>query len=132
MLTALAQYALAVVNGIVIFGCSSYIGALNASNGSSLWNYTVADVSSSPVVVNGVVFVGAYTPGSVYALNVTNGDSIWNYTTGGGVGSSPAVAYGVVYVGSNDNNVYALRASNGELLWKYSTANTVSFFSSGC
>jgi outer membrane protein assembly factor BamB len=78
----------AVVNGVVFLGLSDYVAALNASDGASLWNFT-AEVSSSPTVVDGIVYVGAYNSGNLYALNATNGDSIWNYTIGGIALSSP-------------------------------------------
>jgi len=51
-------------------------------------------VNSSPVMANGVVYVGSYD-GNVYALNARTGALLWKYTTGGAVESSPAVANGV-------------------------------------
>ena len=90
------------------------------------WTYTMGGDSqgvldqSSPVVANGVVYVGSID-GNLYALNAGTGALLWKYTTGSAVDSSPAVANGVVYVGSDDNNLYALNASTGALLWKYMT-----------
>ena len=44
---------------------------MNATNGAELWNYTTGNgVWSSPLVVNGVVFVGS-DDGSVYALGAS-------------------------------------------------------------
>lgn len=81
---------------------------------SQLWSYTTGDpITSSPAVVNGVVYLGSDNiPGKVYALNAATGVQLWNYTTGMRVESSPAVANGVVYVGSDDNKVYALNTLN--------------------
>jgi eukaryotic-like serine/threonine-protein kinase len=78
-------------------------------------------VSSSPAVVNGVVYVGSMDY-KVYALNASTGAVIWNYTTGGSVGSSPAVADGKLFVGSDDARVYALNATTGTLVWSYLTS----------
>ena len=109
----------------------------SSTNPTLLWNYTTGDlVYSSPVVVNGVLYVGS-TDGNIYVLNATDGAKIWNYTTDGQVLSSPAAADGVVYVGSavipppvkfhhgnhplsiTTGAVYALNATNGVQLWKY-------------
>ena len=50
-----------------------HVYALNAANGAKIWSYTTGNTdSSSPAVVNGVVFVGSYN-GNVYALNATTG-----------------------------------------------------------
>ena len=73
----------------------------------TLWTYPVGNwVRPSPVVANGIVYVGSYDD-NVYALNAATGVLIWKYQTGGWVSSSPAVANGVVYVGSWDGKVYA-------------------------
>jgi outer membrane protein assembly factor BamB len=93
-----------------------------------LWSYTTGfAVFSSPVVANGVTYVGS-EDGNVYALNANTGVKLWSYNTGAGVDSSPAVANGVVYIGSGfygSTNVSALNASSGTLLWSYATGGAV-------
>jgi parallel beta-helix repeat protein len=87
----------------------------------TLWNYTTDGlVESSPVVVDGVVFVGS-NDGNVYALDQHTGAKIWNFTTGSAVHSSPAVAYGKVYVAAFDHKVFCLDAATGEHIWNYTT-----------
>jgi outer membrane protein assembly factor BamB len=91
------------------------------------WTYTTGDdVSSSPAVANGLVYVGV--DNGLYAVNASTGELLWSYPTGGGIAFfSPAVANGVVYVGSyGDDKVYALKASTGELLWSYVTGTVES------
>ena len=47
--------------------------ALNAATGALVWSYTTGDeVSSSPAVAGGVVYVGSLD-GKVYALNAATG-----------------------------------------------------------
>lgn len=100
-----------------------------------LWKSAAAG-GSSPVVADGVVYVGSgqnpvspyVTLGTVYALNATSGEKLWNYTNSewsgsiydNGIGSTLAVVNKVVYVGSDDSNVYALNATDGSKLWNYS------------
>jgi len=93
------------------------------------WTYTTGkEVTSSPAVADGRVFIGS-DDDEVYALNATTGALIWSYTTGDYVHSSPAVADGKVYVGSKDKNVYCLNASTGSLIWNYTTGNGVTYSS---
>ena len=95
------------------------------SNGQLKWSYTTgSNVSSSPAIVNGIVYVGSYDH-NVYALYANNGTKLWNYTTGGIVSSSPAVANGIVYVKSDwpEYNLYALNATTGAFIWKFLTVN---------
>ena len=100
----------------------------NVGNLVPLWTLSV-QADSSPAVVNGVVYVGAYYSydGTVYAFNAGTGALIWKYLTGWNVLSSPAVANGVVYVGSTHGHgkVYALNAGTGALIWKYTTGSYV-------
>ncbi len=89
---------------------------------SLLWTYkTGAPVTSSPSVVDGVVYVGSQDR-NLYALNATTGAFLWNYNTmerNDIVSSSPAVSNGVVYIGGLKTKIHAVDAYSGELLWKY-------------
>ena len=46
---------------------------------------------SSPVEVDGIVYVGS-TTGTLWARNAYTGANLWTYTTGGPVVSTPAVS----------------------------------------
>jgi outer membrane protein assembly factor BamB len=108
----------AVVNGVVYIGSEDgNVYALNAVNGDKLWNYTttggiagMGGISSSSVVVDGVVYVYQDYTGVLYALNAHNGERLWNYTiyaSYSGNMASPAVVNGIVYISSEDGQVYA-------------------------
>ena len=67
---------------------------------TQIWNYNVKAASSSPAVVNGVVYMGAYP--CLYAFNATTGAVLWDYaSTAAGI-SSPTVVNGVVYIGAGE------------------------------
>jgi outer membrane protein assembly factor BamB len=84
------------------------------------WSFeTQGRVRSSPVVVNGLVYVGS-DDGSVYALDAETGELCWQLETGGPVVSSAAVVDGVVYIGSTDSYLYAIGALTGDELWSLS------------
>ena len=93
--------------------------------GSEIWSFSIGgNVYSSPVVVDGVVYVGS-NDDNLYAVDASDGSEIWSFSTGGNVYSSPVVVDGVVYVGSYDDNLYAVDASDGSEIWSYSTGNSV-------
>lgn len=100
---------------------------LSPSNVSSLtqaWSFPMKNyVTSSPAVVNGVVYVGSVT-NDLFALNASTGAQLWSFHTGGAV-SAPAVVDGVIYFGSVDGKVYALKASTGTELWSFDTKSIV-------
>ncbi len=83
------------------------------------------EISSSPLVVNGVVYTGS-PDGHLYALDAAAGKILWQYKTGDTISfSSPAVANGVVYVGSDDKSLHAVDATTGKGLWKYTTGGKI-------
>jgi len=102
-------------------GCGPDLDIFYKYTNQTLWNYTTDGlVESSPVVVDGVVFVGS-NDGNVYALDQHTGAKIWNFTTGSTVYSSPAVAYGKVYVAAFDHKFFCLDAATGEHIWNHTT-----------
>ena len=121
-----------VVYGVVYIATESTLYALNANSGAMLWSDPL-NVTSTPAVANGVVYIGAYDNNlnaAVYAVNATNGDVLWQYVVGNGpqqflLNSSPVVANGVVYFGAYGGKVYAVNAMNGVGLWNYATGGPV-------
>lgn len=104
----------AAANGTVFFGSDNgNVYALNASDGTKVWEFaTGGKVSSSPAVVNGVVYVGS-NDGNLYLFDASTGDAIDCFEAGDALSSSPAVANGNVYVGSRDSNLYGLQEGEG-------------------
>jgi len=104
----------AVAGEVVYAAADRKLVALGAGNGTILWTNSTAisaEVESSPVVANGVVYVGC-NDNKIYAFNATTGIETWDFTTGAALYSSPAVANGVVYVGSHDGKMYAIGTTN--------------------
>lgn len=115
----------AVANGVVYVAAGSptyVLYALNAMTGALKWSFTmdtdpIYNFTSSPVVVNGVVYIGAE---KLYALDAVTGALKWSFSMW--VNNSPAVAGGVVYVVSSAcYTVVALDAMTGVLKWTSST-----------
>jgi len=77
------------------------------------------DEQSSPICVDGIVYVNSIGYNTIWALNATTGDHIWNVSVGtSNEGWGGPVYYdGVIY--DNFNNIWALNATNGTQIWNY-------------
>ncbi|PSQ33631.1 hypothetical protein BRD05_08390 [Halobacteriales archaeon QS_9_70_65] len=94
------------------------------SNVGTRWEFrTEGSVESSPVVANGVVFVGS-DDGRLDALDATDGSKQWSFDTGSEIHSAPAVDDGTVFVIAQDTSVYALDAANGAEQWSVQFSDT--------
>jgi outer membrane protein assembly factor BamB len=99
-----------------------YPGSAPSSIGHVVWEFkTGGRIFSSPVVADGLVFVGS-NDHLLHAIDAGTGREAWKFQTDANVNSTPAVANGAVYVLSLDGNAYALDEHTGKLLWKFQTA----------
>jgi outer membrane protein assembly factor BamB/tRNA A-37 threonylcarbamoyl transferase component Bud32 len=90
-----------------------------------IWQFQVEDaVRSTPMVYNGVVFVGSYD-NNLWALDAKDGSLRWKFATEGGIGASPSYGSGAVYIGSADNRMYAVDVRNGKRLWTFKTEGKI-------
>lgn len=90
-----------------------------------LWTFAAEQsIVSSPVIVDGRVFVGS-DDGNVYALDLATGARVWSFATDDIVEAPPLVHDGTVYVGSSDFFLYALDAATGALRWKQETDDKI-------
>lgn len=113
-----------------------YENVLNQYNVGSIdvqWAYSTGGaVESSPVVADGVLYVGS-DDGNLYALNASTGALKWSFPTGGPVQSSPAVSGGLVFVGTNNctitcqygDSLVALTTA-GAVAWSFPTGGPAS------
>jgi eukaryotic-like serine/threonine-protein kinase len=84
-----------------------------------IWRFKCEDeVRSSPLVENGMVFVGAYD-NNLYALNAKDGKLVWKYATDGGLPGSPVAFKDLILVGSEDRRLHAVSARGGRIQWSY-------------
>jgi outer membrane protein assembly factor BamB len=77
-----------------------------------------ADGFFSPVVADGLVFVGTEA-GYLVAIDADSGEDRWRFSTDGAIVSeAPAIADGVIYVVSQDAFLYAVDAATGAERWR--------------
>ncbi len=98
--------------------------SFHAGTGRIDWRRTIGPSESSPLVANGLVYVGDWR-GNVYAFGASDGRPVWSFHTGGKVKGGVALDEGRLYVGSYDGHVYALDARTGKLLWRASAQGTL-------
>lgn len=112
----------------------SRIDTTNAATLTEAWRYTTGGwVSGTPVVANGIVYVGSWD-GKMVALRESDGSVLWSYNAGTftdnrcnptvmGIDSTAAVADGKVYFATSDAKLYALDAATGNLVWQKQVAD---------
>ena len=121
--TPWVESSAAVAKGVVYVGSAAWkrLNAIDAATGQLKWYFpTNGFALSSPVVADGVVYIGA-TGGYFFAVDADAGRELWRVETGGalrgyppialldgGAVSSPAKSDGVIYFGSLDGKMYAV------------------------
>jgi polyvinyl alcohol dehydrogenase (cytochrome) len=94
-------------------------GSATSSGGSKLtlaWSYcTGAPVSASPVVHNGIVYIGSLA-NTLTALDIRTGKKVWQIQASDAFFSTPVIDNGIVYAASL-NELYAIDAKSGRVYW---------------
>jgi len=82
------------------------------------WKFkTGKGIGASPVVVDGIVYIGSLDK-KFYAIDAKTGKEKWQFSTKGEIISSAVVFKGKVYFVSNDSVLHALNIATGKEAWK--------------
>lgn len=116
----------AVGNGVVYLGfmnpppcrgtAPSFLAALDARTGRTLWRFRAGVVETSPLLAGGLVYFGSWDH-RVYAVDARTGRLDWSFGTGDRVKGGVAFAGGTIFAGSYDGRLYALDAGTRKLRW---------------
>ncbi|MFF2131237.1 PQQ-binding-like beta-propeller repeat protein [Streptomyces olivochromogenes] len=90
--------------------------ALDAATGQERWRLTSLPFNSSPVVVDGTVYIGSGR--QLWALDAVTGRERWKCATDYVQGTRPVVADGRVYVSFPCESLRAVDAATGSKLWE--------------
>lgn len=114
------------LSGEVVYAAAGPVFlALRAADGRELWRREYAAIiQSSPIVVDGRVYVGG-NDRSLHVLDTATGEELWTANAAGEVISSPAVDAGRVYFADTAGIVYALDSRDGDELWRFETGAAV-------
>ena len=83
-----------------------------------------SDVKSSPVYMDGVVYVStknANEKGEIFAINAYTGEVIWRSGNIGNFTSTPAVNQNFLFIGTEEGSLLCLNRTDGRLKWKVPT-----------
>ena len=84
-----------------------------------VWKFkTGGPVNSSPVVVDGTLYVGS-DDHRIYALHARKWGVKWEFEADDRIIYSPTVHGDAVFFSARDNKVYALDAANGKKMWEF-------------
>jgi outer membrane protein assembly factor BamB len=111
---------------VVVYRCvGGTLFCLDASTGEEIWHYGYESIISSPVVVDGKVYLGGTYGDPIEGGRVVCIDAVvpnvvyWEYTIPCYlVYATPAVAYGRVYIACENKILYCFDAENGDILWE--------------
>jgi outer membrane protein assembly factor BamB len=92
------------------------------SDGKILWESSLQGHASSPVVVDGKVYVASMDTHEILALESQTGKVIWRHGVEGLVDTPPTIYKGLCLFGTRTGWVYSLRAKDGELIWRFRAA----------
>jgi outer membrane protein assembly factor BamB len=102
-----------------------YLATLNAKTGDVIWARSLAgeatrfvDVDSTPVIVDGVLYVTSYS-GGVYALEPADGAVKWRFEAEGA--GTVRVADGRIFFGAAKGGLHCLD-DKGRLVWRQALA----------
>ncbi|MDX6472261.1 MAG: hypothetical protein QOK22_1077 [Gaiellaceae bacterium] len=93
--------------------------AFDARTGRVRWRVELPATESSPLVANGVVYIGDWS-GDVSAFEARTGRLRWRFRADAAVKSSASLAGGRLYVATYGGHLYALDARTGRRLWRAS------------
>jgi outer membrane protein assembly factor BamB len=92
------------------------VKVLSMKTGRVRWTVSTGRAEPSPVVRNGVAYLGAAN-GNVYALNLERKRVKWVFHGGAKITGSPALQGRRLFVGDYAGRVFALDARTGRRLW---------------
>ena len=111
-----------VVDGIYYLAPSNYVYALDAASGEEIWSYDAAELSSAPVVADGVLYGASELAEYLFALDASTSEVLWTASTEDFTSHSLAVADGLLYGQLDEGYLFAVDAESGSVLpWEFET-----------
>ena len=100
---------------------TGFVIAMDAETGRQKWRYKGQPFESSPLLHDGVLYVGSWD-GNVHAIRAKTGRRVWTHQTGNRVNTSAAYSKGRIFIANQDGTLLALNAKTGKRAWSASQA----------
>ena len=111
-----------VVNGIYFLAPGDYVYALDAATGEEIWSYEAYELSSAPVVADGVFYGASELAEYLFALDARTGEVLWTLPTEDFNSYNLMVVDGILYGQLDEGSLYAVDAADGSILpWEFET-----------
>ncbi|MGB0766577.1 MAG: PQQ-binding-like beta-propeller repeat protein, partial [Phycisphaeraceae bacterium] len=89
------------------------------------WTYkTGGAVLSSPIIVDGVVYVGSEDK-HLHAIDAKTGEAKWKLPAESLIDASPVYDRGVIYIGTDGGVLHAIDAETGKANWQFKTGGRI-------
>lgn len=124
--TFLADYPPAITDTVGYFLQSKTLHGIALDSNTILWSFAGdGSLTTSPIVVNGYVFVGSST-GNLYALDATTGAQLWTKNLGLTIPSGASWTHGIPFSGLGaGNGLLAVPAGNTLTTFRLASMPTV-------
>jgi outer membrane protein assembly factor BamB len=111
-----------VSEGIVfVTSTDGYLYAVNATNGTKLWEFWVGQDVNSPTVAHGKVFVTSES-GNMFAVDMHSGLQVWNKSLTEAVGFGSPLVVGTRVLVNGNKTVFAVNEVVGVTLYEESAS----------
>ncbi|MFC7072603.1 PQQ-binding-like beta-propeller repeat protein [Halovenus rubra] len=102
------------VDGGTVFVGGDLVGltALDADTGDEVWTFEERATATSPVVSDGVVFLG--TDSGLYGVDAHTGTETWSLDLGEAVTTTPGLGKTDLFVGGADGSVLSVRGADND------------------
>ena len=111
-----------VVDGIYYLAPSGYVYALDAATGERLWTYEAQELSTSPLVDDGVFYGASELAEYLFALDARTGEVVWTLSTEEFTSNALSVVDRVLYGQLSEGYVFAVDVTDGtDLPWQFET-----------
>ena len=123
-----------IYNGSLILGVRDGVVSVDRWTGNTKWEFksTYPDdpYFSSPLIHNGHVFVGSYSPSQMgktgfYSINAETGQVERVLRYGYDYYATPCAINNTIYVGNKANEFYAINQNTGAVQWSYTDKESV-------
>ena len=116
------DYPALVVDGTYYLAPSGYVYALDAATGEEMWRYEAHELSTPPLVADGVFYGASDLAEYLFALDARTGEVVWTLSTEDFTSHALSVVEGVLYGQLSEGYVFAVDAADGAILpWEFET-----------
>jgi outer membrane protein assembly factor BamB len=111
--------------GQIFVSAGRLLTALDASSGTTTWEFEAANtITTRPVLIGASVVVGTER-GLLYALRAADGQMLWRAQINGALSAAPAVSPGAIFVVDRAGGLTALSPDGKHVFWQFNAGAAI-------